>query len=378
MADMTLNQPAVSHEHEEHDEAGHNENMKLAMWLYLGSDVVLFVMLIAGYVIFRTTQPTAVNLIKDSLGIVLVTANTFILLASSYAMVMGLRAIEMGNRRGFYQWIGLTAILGTVFVGGQYIEYSELGHLNVSLDKQDFTVATTIFENVNEVEAVVTYSVVDTETGDVLGSESEVVHIRHETPPASSEVVLDNGTTETVAVTSYLVDFEDNASLFEGVDVGDFNIRWDENFVLLDEDGAVVSDASAIDTAIIAYNGNIRDRNISLDRLAVMDANGEVVAFPAIVAGQEVELEPRQYANLNAYFQKLLGDSASNYGMRFYAPTAFHGAHVIVGVLWALILLWRGSKGIYDKNAIGVEMFGLYWHFVDVVWIGLFTLIYLV
>lgn len=376
MADMTIKQPAVSHG--EPTEAENNENMKLAMWLYLGSDVIIFVMLIAAYVIFRATQPTAVTLVKDSLGIALVTANTFILLASSYAMVMGLRAIEMGNRQGFYKWIGLTAILGTVFVGGQYIEYSELGHLNVSLDKQDFTVATTIFENVNEVEAVVTYSVLDTETGDVISAESEFIEVREEAIPVESEVVLDDGTTETVAVTSYIVDFEDNASIFEGVDVANFSIRWNENFILLGEDGAVISDPQAINDEIIAFGGNIRDRDISLDRLAVMDVNGELVAFSEIVAGTEVELEPRQYNNLNAYFQKLLGDSASNYGMRFYAPTAFHGAHVIVGVLWALALLWRGSKGIYDNNAIGVEMFGLYWHFVDVVWIGLFTLIYLV
>ena len=209
MADMTIKQPAVSHNHGEPTEAEHNNNMKLAMWLYLGSDVIIFVMLIVGYIIFRTTQPTAVALVQDSLGIALVTANTFILLASSYAMVMGLRAIEMGNRQGFYKWIGLTAILGTVFIGGQYIEYSELGHLNVSLDKQDFTVATTIFENVNEVEAVVTYSVLDTETGDVISAESEFIEVREEALPVETEIVLDDGTTETVAVTSYLVDFEE-------------------------------------------------------------------------------------------------------------------------------------------------------------------------
>ena len=65
--------------------------------------------------------------------------------------------------------------------------------------------------------------------------------------------------------------------------------------------------------------------------------------------------------------------------MRFYAPTALHGAHVIIGVIWALWVLWRGSKGTYNSGKfLGVEIFGLYWHFVDVVWIFLFTLIYLI
>jgi len=50
-----------------------------------------------------------------------------------------------------------------------------------------------------------------------------------------------------------------------------------------------------------------------------------------------------------------------------------------VGVLWALYVVRNGMKGRYNAdNYIGVEIFGLYWHFVDVVWILLFTLIYLV
>ena len=64
--------------------------------------------------------------------------------------------------------------------------------------------------------------------------------------------------------------------------------------------------------------------------------------------------------------------------MRFYTPTAFHGAHVIIGIIWALWVVWRAWKGHYSaENYVGVETFGLYWHFVDVVWILLFTLIYL-
>jgi heme/copper-type cytochrome/quinol oxidase subunit 3 len=52
---------------------------------------------------------------------------------------------------------------------------------------------------------------------------------------------------------------------------------------------------------------------------------------------------------------------------------------VIIGVLWALFVLRNGYLGRYSsKNYLGVEVFGLYWHFVDVVWVFLFTLIYLI
>ena len=52
---------------------------------------------------------------------------------------------------------------------------------------------------------------------------------------------------------------------------------------------------------------------------------------------------------------------------------------LIIGVLWGLFVINNTRKGNYDsKNYAGIEGFGLYWHFVDVVWVILFTLLYLV
>jgi heme/copper-type cytochrome/quinol oxidase subunit 3 len=192
------------HDGHGHNVAAYNENLKFATWLYLASEVVLFATLIAMFVLFRQHNEEAVRKVHEEANIWLVTANTFLLLTSSWAMVMGLREIRRGNAPGLVRWIGLTAVLGAVFVGLQYVEYQELSHAGITL-----------------------YS--------------------------------------------------------------------------------------------------------------------------------------------------------SEFGMRFYAPTAFHGAHVIIGVLWALYVARNGMKGRYSpSNYIGVEIFGLYWHFVDVVWILLFTLIYLV
>lgn len=384
MSDMTLNQDAMATPISSNAtpmDPEQNENRKFAMWLYLASEIVIFSILIAGYAIFRLTQPAAVDIVHEQLGIALVTINTFILLASSYAMVMGLRAIELGNKQGFYQWIGATAVLGAIFVGGQYVEYSELGHLQVSLDKQEFTVATTFFEGVNEVEAVLATTTTVNETGDVLDATSAVVDAREMTLPEDGvETVVLAETTETTEVVSYIVNFEDEGKIIERVaeTVPNFSLPWNENYVLLDADGNQITGATAINNEIVALNDGVREREVPLDRLGLIDNDGNVVAFSSVVEGNEIVVDPMQYRNLNDYFGALLGDSASNFGMRFYAPTAFHGAHVIIGVIWALIVLWRGYRGFYDENAIGVEMFGLYWHFVDVVWIVLFTLIYLV
>lgn len=215
MAEVTADQVHAVAQDEAHEDHGHispeahNQNMKLGMWLYLASEIVIFSIMIVGYIIFRVNSPDVISEVHEELGLGLVTVNTFVLLSSSFFMVMGLRAMQMGDRQGMLRWIGFTALGGIVFLGGQYIEYSELAHLGITLGY-------------------------------------------------------------------------DTAS------------EW------------------------------------------------------------------------------------SSFGMRFYAPTFFHGVHVFVGVLWALIVIHRGRQGRYDNDPIGIEMFGLYWHFVDVVWIMLFTLIYLV
>lgn len=183
-------------------------NQKLAMWLYLASEVVIFSILIGGYAIFRVNHPENVHAVHEHADLFLVSLNTFLLLTSSWSMVMGLREIQRKNRRGFLQWFALMCALGTVFIGLQWYEYKLLAELEITL-------------------------------------------------------------------------------------------------------GATVAE---------------------------------------------------------------YGD----FGSRFYAPTAFHGAHVVIGVLWGLWVMWKGYQGRYDDNPVGVELFGLYWHFVDVVWIILFTLIYLI
>ncbi len=67
------------------------------------------------------------------------------------------------------------------------------------------------------------------------------------------------------------------------------------------------------------------------------------------------------------------------YGATFYAMTGFHGAHVSIGVLCLIFVYIRALRGDYAADSLeGVEVIGLYWHFVDLVWILLFTIVYLI
>jgi cytochrome c oxidase subunit 3 len=81
-------------------------------------------------------------------------------------------------------------------------------------------------------------------------------------------------------------------------------------------------------------------------------------------------------------FTKLFGEGvslgSSMFGTTFFVLTGFHGTHVAIGVIWLLSVftkIWRYPNA--PGNVMDVELGGLYWHFVDLVWVAIFTLIYL-
>lgn len=70
--------------------------------------------------------------------------------------------------------------------------------------------------------------------------------------------------------------------------------------------------------------------------------------------------------------------AGSLFGSGFYTVTGFHGTHVFIGLIWCVWLLTQALREKFSAdNYSRIEIFGLYWHFVDVVWIILFTIIYL-
>jgi heme/copper-type cytochrome/quinol oxidase subunit 3 len=86
-------------------------------------------------------------------------------------------------------------------------------------------------------------------------------------------------------------------------------------------------------------------------------------------------IQVREYTKL---LQAGLTPSSSLFGGGFYTLTGLHGFHVLVGISWLLVLIILSLRGrISSAKSLWIEIFGLYWHFVDVVWIVLFTIVYL-
>jgi cytochrome c oxidase subunit 3 len=64
---------------------------------------------------------------------------------------------------------------------------------------------------------------------------------------------------------------------------------------------------------------------------------------------------------------------APQFGATFFMITGFHGTHVSIGVIFLIITSWKVLRGDYEN----VEVMGLYWHFVDLVWVFIFAFFYL-
>ena len=86
-----------------------------------------------------------------------------------------------------------------------------------------------------------------------------------------------------------------------------------------------------------------------------------------------------QVYEFNHFVHEGLTIGTNVFGSSFFVLTGFHGAHVTGGVIWMLTLWIMAARGrLTSEDALKVEIAGLYWHFVDIVWIVIFTLVYLI
>jgi cytochrome c oxidase subunit 3/cytochrome o ubiquinol oxidase subunit 3 len=86
-----------------------------------------------------------------------------------------------------------------------------------------------------------------------------------------------------------------------------------------------------------------------------------------------------QVYEFTAFYNEGLGFTTSLFGSSFYTLTGFHGVHVTVGIIMLLAFVAINKRSrVPGSKSEAVEMIGLYWHFVDIVWIIIFTLVYLI
>jgi heme/copper-type cytochrome/quinol oxidase subunit 3 len=129
---------------------GHHTSMgvdsrKLGMWVFLASDCMFFGSLISTYLIYRGRAEEMFEngqgggpLPNEILDIPYTSVSAFVLLMSSLTMVLALASVQKGNPRGTRIWLLCTALLGTIFLGGQYFEFTEFHHEGLGLTTNMF------------------------------------------------------------------------------------------------------------------------------------------------------------------------------------------------------------------------------------------------
>ncbi len=86
-----------------------------------------------------------------------------------------------------------------------------------------------------------------------------------------------------------------------------------------------------------------------------------------------------QVFEFTEFYREGLTPSSNLFGSTFFVLTGLHGAHVTAGIIWLLSLWGLAAQGrLTSADSEKVEIAGLYWHFVDVVWIVIFTVVYLI
>ena len=138
---------------------------------------------------------------------------------------------------------------------------------------------------------------------------------------------------------------------------------WDIPFTSASSFVLLMSSLTMVLAVTAAKRKDDRNTNLWLSVTALLGS--------LFVAGQVYEF--------TTFYNEGLGYTTSLFSSSFYTLTGFHGVHVSVGVIMLLAVVGMILKNrVPGDKAEVVEMVGLYWHFVDIVWILIFTLVYLI
>jgi cytochrome c oxidase subunit 3 len=367
-------------------------NGKLAMWMFLVTEIMFFTGLIGVYIILRNGTPSAtapfkwptphqVHLVEE-LGAI----NTFVLILSSLTVVLAHFSLAKGNGKLATIWIGVSLALGCVFLVIKAVEYkakwdhdilpghigellpppkdatkedqaafdrSEKVHHNIGMQYVDRVrpqLATACNENyVNQVRAALdqaTPGVTDANLGEQPEVKAKLYALKKDIGPekdTSGGPQLALGPTQ---IHKRLKEIDGAPQVAEpneaATECGDL---LDKMTGTTNEDGSYRPPLSPADVG--------KEVNEILEKAETKNWK-HVQLTPAI-----------PYGNM--------------WASCYFAMTGFHAMHVFGGlVVFVIILLLAWRKGLNHQHENFLELTGLYWHFVDIVWIFLFPLLYLV
>lgn len=314
---------------------------KLMMWFFLVSDALTFGGLLASYGFTRhgylgswpVGEETFNSLpfLGHGYPLVYVALMTFILIVSSVTMVLAVEAGHRMDKKGVIKWMVATIIGGFFFVGSQAWEWAHFIHGSefgkVELSDGSLAIVKGHFgeiENFTVTEAGLHHKKGEVITEDLMHTYQHAVAEGH---VKDGVITLHDGSKATIAK------------------------KANEDMHLI-----------------------VKEKGGTYDLGAKIEGSEAVAMYEeAVNAGQQGRIIYGANLQQNEY-------GPQQYGQFFFFITGFHGFHVFSGVIINIIILLGVIGGVYHKRGHYemVEKTGLYWHFVDLVWVFVFTFFYLV
>jgi cytochrome c oxidase subunit 3 len=348
-------------------------NGKLAMWMFLVTEIMFFTALIGVYMILRNStpgyftgdnqmwpKPHEVHLVEEFGAI-----NTFVLICSSLTVVLAHWALMRGNVKQTTIFVAVTLALGVVFLGIKAVEYKAKfehhilpGQIGERLDSPTGQI---YFE---KVAVQLRELVKGDETAAAVASQQLLDDMEFK---EHGETVL-----PAAMLTEQAKGLNDKFNL--GLSLG------------TEEDVKKGLDQKAKKHEVAARAQHILDLMTGKELVLAHDDAGQPTKKAYRPAAEPKEIG-REINELNEWAEKNNVDLhlypnipfGNLWASCYFALTGFHAIHVIGGlVIFAVILLMALTGKLGPRHGLMLENVGLYWHFVDIVWIFLFPLLYLV
>ncbi len=332
-------------------------NGKLFLWLFLSTEIMFFAGLIGAYIVLRFGAPAWPSTHDVHLVEYLGAINTAVLIGSSITVVLALEAAKRNNAATAKGWIILTFVLGSVFLGVKGFEYKAkfshqiypaLPHSPI-WEKADVNYASAVRLRLAELK-------------------TPLLSVKKRTTEQESRLaVVDEVTIELDAAEKALRD-EPNSPT--------------GRILLLQLADKIYPRASVQDHGADPFDADAyEEEDDQLEEEAVKAAFIEPPQLTLVAAeshSDDASHEPGHDVGLNDDHPWLklpiMIPGGNLWASTYFLVTGFHAVHVIVGLI-AFALLMPKTLGVARAGLI--ENVGLYWHFVDLVWIFLFPILYL-
>ncbi len=377
---------ADTHSHDHHDDHHHDhgefiahhfdspeqqfDSGKLGIWLFLVTEVLFFSGLFVAYTLYRNHHPEIFDQAHVYLNKYLGGLNTIVLLFSSLTMALGVRSAQLGKNKSCGIYVLITMVCATMFLGVKAVEYSHKWDMGILVRSAfDFTYdhpAQTMISGLSDY--LVKLSVIPLLL--LIGFAIASAVFRLTDKATSSKFWL--GMTITVA--GYFLGVVIGV-LFMAAGIGESkHASIDEPvrpIALYAMTAEAIGDDKDHDDDHAADSGHQEDGHGHDDHSDHGDEHAHAAGDHEHHGDDHGHGHHREIPE----FDRNVGTFFSIY----YCMTGLHAIHIIAGIIALGWLYWRSINNHWRSDYFGpVDYVGLYWHLVDLIWIYLFPLLYLI